>query len=171
MHDRRYTAPAGPADIRALKLLVPFVLLHKRRVVLALACLIMAKVVNVLVPLLLKEIIDTLEQSQKLAPQEALLLVPVGLIICYGIFRFSTVMFSELRDAIFSRVSESTLSAIGLKVFNHLHSLDLEYHLTRKTGGLSRDIERGTNAVGFLLRSIVFSVIPIILEVTLVAVI
>lgn len=171
MHDRRYTVPTGPVDIRALKLLFPYLLSRPKRVAIALSCLILAKLANVFVPMILKYIIDSLTQLQKLPAEQALAMTPIVLILIYGFFRFATVLFGELRDAVFCRVSEGILSEIGVKVFKHLHALDLEYHLTRKTGGLSRDIERGTNAISFLLRSLIFSIIPIVLEVGMVTII
>lgn len=97
--------------------------------------------------------------------------MPFLLLLTYGFLRFSTVFFGELRDAVFGRVSEGTLSRIGLRLFRHLHKLDLEFHLSRKTGGLSRDMERGISGISFLLRSIVFSVVPIMIEVLMVVVI
>ena len=171
MRHRHYYGPSGPADIRVLRWLVPYLLKRPKRVVLALICLVFAKGANVMIPLLLKYVIDELEQAKTLSTEQVLLAIPVFLIICYGLFRFLAVFFGELRDAFFSRVAEGTLTEIGLKIFGHLHRLDLEYHLTRKTGGISRDIERGTSAISFLLRSIVFSVVPILLEVSLVTVI
>lgn len=144
--------------------LLPYLWDFRFRVGLALFCLISAKLANVAVPVSLKYIIDDLDSSI----QQQLIAVPVALVLAYGALRFSSVMFGELRDALFGRVAERTLSKVGLSVFNHLHSLELDYHLTRKTGGLSRDIERGTQAVSFLLRAVVFSVVPIMVEVVMV---
>ncbi|AUM14816.1 metal ABC transporter permease [Ketobacter alkanivorans] len=151
-------------DWRVLAKLVPYLWLFRIRVGFALVLLIIAKLANVGVPVSLKYIVDSLDKS--LAVQAVA--VPVAMVFAYGILRFSSVLFGELRDAVFGRVAERTLSRLGLTVFEHLHRLDLEYHLSRKTGGLSRDIERGTSGVSFLLRSLVFSVVPILVEVALV---
>ena len=165
MHDRMYGAvQRSNVDWRVLAKLVPYLWLFRMRVGFALVLLIVAKLANVGVPVSLKYIVDSLDKS--LAVQAVA--VPVAMVLAYGILRFSSVLFGELRDAVFGRVAERTLSRLGLTVFEHLHRLDLEYHLSRKTGGLSRDIERGTSGVSFLLRSLVFSVVPILVEVALV---
>lgn len=165
MHDRMYGAvQRSNVDWRVLAKLVPYLWLFRIRVGFALVLLIIAKLANVGVPVSLKYIVDSLDKS--LAVQAVA--VPVAMVFAYGILRFSSVLFGELRDAVFGRVAERTLSRLGLTVFEHLHRLDLEYHLSRKTGGLSRDIERGTSGVSFLLRSLVFSVVPILVEVALV---
>lgn len=158
-----------PTDWKVLLKLLPYLWTFRVRVGLALGCLILAKVANVSVPLALKHIVDALDASQGGAV--ALAAIPLALLIGYGVLRFSSVMLGELRDAIFGLAAERTLTNIGLEVFRHLHRLDLEYHLSRRTGGLSRDIERGTSGVSFLLRSLVFSVIPILVEVGMVLVI
>jgi len=159
----------APTDWKVLLKLLPYLWTFRVRVGLALGCLILAKVANVSVPLALKHIVDALDASQGGAM--ALAAIPLALLIGYGVLRFSSVMLGELRDAIFGLAAERTLTNIGLEVFRHLHRLDLEYHLSRRTGGLSRDIERGTSGVSFLLRSLVFSVIPILVEVGMVLVI
>lgn len=165
MHDMMYGAvQRSHVDWRVLAKLVPYLWQFRARVGLALALLITAKVANVGVPITLKYIVDALDKS--LAVQ--VVAVPIAMVMAYGLLRFSSVLFGELRDAVFGRVAERTLSRLGLTVFEHLHHLDLEYHLSRKTGGLSRDIERGTSGVSFLLRSLVFSVVPILVEVALV---
>ncbi|MEZ5505766.1 MAG: ABC transporter ATP-binding protein/permease [Gammaproteobacteria bacterium] len=158
-----------PTDWKVLLKLLPYLWTFRVRVGLAMGCLILAKVANVSVPLALKHIVDALDASQGGAV--ALAAIPLALLIGYGVLRFSSVMLGELRDAIFGLAAERTLTNIGLEVFRHLHRLDLEYHLSRRTGGLSRDIERGTSGVSFLLRSLVFSVIPILVEVGMVLVI
>lgn len=165
MHDRMYGAvQRSNVDWSVLVKLVPYLWQFRARVGLALSLLILAKLANVGVPVSLKYIVDALDKS--IAVQAVA--VPVAMVLAYGALRFSSVLFGELRDAVFGRVAERTLSRLGLTVFDHLHRLDLEYHLSRKTGGLSRDIERGTNGVSFLLRSLVFSVVPILVEVALV---
>lgn len=165
MHDRMYgNVQRGDVDWSVLAKLLPYLWQFRARVGLALSLLILAKLANVGVPVSLKHIVDSLDKS--LVTQA--IAVPIAMVAAYGVLRFSSVAFGELRDAVFGRVAERTLSRLGLTVFEHLHRLDLEYHLSRKTGGLSRDIERGTSGVSFLLRSLVFSVVPILVEVALV---
>ena len=114
-------------------------------------------------PLVLKEVVDSLE------PGRAVVAVPFALLIAYGLLRFSTTLFAELRDAIFVRVTQHAIRQLALTVFRHLHSLSLRFHLERQTGGMSRDIERGTNGVSTLLTYLLFSIVPVILEFGLVA--
>ncbi len=170
MHDTMYgSIKRESADWRVIKSLLPYLLQFKTRVAFALALLIAAKVSNVWVPITLKHIIDYLDATiNSVTPTQAALMLPIGWLLTYGILRFSSVLFGELRDAIFGRVAERTVTTVGLNVFEHLHKLDLEFHLSRKTGGLSRDIERGTSGVRFLLRAVVFSIVPILLEVGMV---
>jgi len=150
--------------------LMPYLWRFRTRVLFALGCLIAAKVATVAVPIALKQLVDYFEQQ--MAPEVAkVVVVPMALVLGYGALRFASVLFGELRDAIFGRAAERTLGAVGLRVFEHLHALDLEYHLTRRTGGLSRDIERGTSSTAFLLRSLVFSIVPIVVELALVMVV
>ena len=152
-------------DWRHLQSLIPYLLEFKSRVVLALVCLIAAKVASVWLPFILKHIVDSLENSSTLS---AFIAIPIGLLLAYGLVRFSNVIFSEIRDTLFGRVTERAMRRIGLKAFQHLHSLELDFHLNRQTGGLSRDIERGTNGISFLMRFMVFNIIPTLLEVILV---
>ncbi|RLU03995.1 MAG: ABC transporter ATP-binding protein/permease [Ketobacter sp.] len=164
MHDMMYgSVQRGNVDWKVLGKLLPYLWQFRVRVGLALALLIISKLANVGVPVSLKYIVDSLDTSLV-----AVVAVPIAMVVAYGVLRFSSVALGELRDAVFGRVAERTLSRLGLTVFEHLHRLDLEYHLSRKTGGLSRDIERGTSGVSFLLRSLVFSVVPILVEVALV---
>lgn len=168
MHDHLYgSMQRGNADWRVLTKLIPYLWQFRLRVGLALLLLLIAKLANVGVPVSLKHIVDSLDPNVV----GAAVTVPMTMVVAYGLLRFSSVAFGELRDAVFGRVAERTLSRLGLVVFEHLHRLDLEYHLSRKTGGLSRDIERGTSGVSFLLRSLVFSVVPILVEVGLVVVV
>ncbi len=162
--------PDSHHDWRVIARLLPYLWRFRGRVILALGLLVLAKTANVLVPVSLKYIVDALDRSVQ-DPAIQILLVPVGLVLAYGALRFSSVFFGELRDAVFARVAERALSAISLTVFRHLHQLDLAFHLDRRTGGISRDMERGTNGISFLLRSVVFSVAPILIEVVLVAII
>lgn len=167
-HDHMYgTAIRSKPDWKVLAKLLPYLWQFRLRISVALALLVTAKLANVGVPLTLKHIIDSLDHSG-LSSSSVVVAVPIALVVAYSALRFSSVLFGELRDAVFGRVAERSLSLLGVKLFRHLHSLDLEYHLSRKTGGLSRDIERGTNGVSFLLRSMVFSVVPILVEVVLV---
>ena len=168
MHDHLAGSEArNPTDWKILLKLLPYLWEFRVRVVLALSCLILAKVANVTVPVTLKHIVDAVDRSQA-GNAVAMISIPLALLLAYGLLRFSSVMLGELRDAIFGLAAERTLTNIGLVVFRHLHRLDLEYHLSRRTGGLSRDIERGTSGVSFLLRAVVFSVIPILVEVGMV---
>jgi len=150
---------------RAVRLLIPYLLEYKWRVVLALGCLITAKLANVGVPLIMKTVVDRLDV------QTAMVAVPVALLATYGILRFSATMFGELRDVVFVPVTQRAIRRLALGVFRHLHSLSLRFHLERQTGGMTRDIERGTRGISTLLSYLVFSIIPVILEFSLVAVV
>lgn len=132
----------------------------------AMALLIAAKVAGVGLPLVLKSLVDTLDTQRGFAV--AALALPVTLLLGYGALRFASVLFGELRDVLFGRVAERAMRRTGLGVFEHLHRLDLEFHLSRKSGALSRDIERGVEGIGFLLRFVLFTVAPTILELLLV---
>ncbi|MFT5705162.1 MAG: ABC-type transport system involved in Fe-S cluster assembly fused permease/ATPase subunit [Shewanella sp.] len=157
----------GPIDKlnwHVLKLLWPYLLEYKKRVGLALICLVIAKVASVSLPFILKSLVDTLTQ----ASPEQLISVPISLVVAYGSLRLLNTLISEVRDTLFGRVTERAIRRLGLSVFQHLHRLDLEFHLERRTGGLSRDIERGTSGVNFLMRFMVFNIVPTILEIALV---
>lgn len=132
----------------------------------AFGCLFLAKATTLALPYGLKLIIDALD------PQlQSLVVVPVALVIGYGVLRFGSVFFGEVRDALFSRVTEHAMRQLSLRVFQHLHNLDLQFHLDRQTGGISRDIERGTNGLSFLMRFLMFNIVPTLLEIAAVAVI
>src|SRR3954463_16582974 len=148
---------------RTLGVLLPYVFEYKWRVVFALACLIAAKLANVGVPLVMKEVVDRLDA------QTALLAVPAALLAIYGLLRFSATMFAEVRDVIFVPVTQRAIRRVALGVFRHLHALSLRFHLERQTGGMTRDIERGTRGISTLLSYLIFSIIPVILEFALVA--
>ena len=150
---------------RVLALLAPYVLEYKWRVVVALVLLVSAKLANVGVPLVMKEVVDRLDAKT------AIVAVPVALLAIYGLLRFSTTFFGELRDIVFIRVTQRAIRRIALGVFRHLHSLSLRFHLDRQTGGMTRDIERGTRGISTLLSYLIFSIIPVILEFALVAVV
>ena len=162
--------PGTSHDWRVIARLLPFLWRYKGRVGIALLLLMVAKLAGVAVPVSLKYIVDALDVS-RLDTAGQVLVVPLSMVLAYGALRFGSVFFGELRDALFARVAERTLSEISLEVFRHLHRLDLAFHLDRRTGGISRDMERGTNGISFLLRSVVFSVVPILIEVLMVAVI
>ena len=146
-----------------LPLLLPYLWEYKGRVVFALAFLVIAKIANVGVPLVLKQVIDALD------PRQAVLALPLALLVAYGLLRMSTTLFAELRDIVFVRVTQRAIRRIALTVFRHLHSLSLRFHLERQTGGVSRDIERGTRGVSTMLSYMLFSIIPVVLEFALVA--
>jgi ATP-binding cassette, subfamily B, heavy metal transporter len=148
---------------RALRTLGPYLRDFPGRVALALACLAVAKVAGVVLPLVLKHIVDQLQ-----SPQGALVIVPLALLAAYGALRFANVLLGELRDVVFGRVAERAMRRAALNVFRHLHALDLDFHLSRRTGGLSRDIERGTAGISFLLRFMLFNILPTLFELALV---
>ena len=144
-------------------MLLPYLWEYKWRVTLALTLLVAAKLANVGVPLVLREVVDSLE------PTRAMVAVPFALLGAYGLLRMSATLFAELRDMLFVRVAQRAIRRIALNVFRHLHSLSLRFHLERQTGGMSRDIERGTNGISTLLSYLIFSILPVILEFVLVA--
>ncbi|MDT0594627.1 ABCB family ABC transporter ATP-binding protein/permease [Glaciecola petra] len=150
---------------RVLSKLWPFLTEFKTRVWLALGCLVGAKLASVTLPFVLKHIVDNLNLE---SAAETLLAIIISLIIAYGALRLANVLFGEIRDMLFGRVTERAMRRIGLKVFNHLHRLDLDFHLSRQTGGLSRDIERGTSGISFLMRFMVFNIGPTLLEIAMV---
>jgi len=157
--------PEQPLNWRILSHLVPYLLESRYRVLIALLCLLLAKGAIILIPFLLKYLVDSLagRDLQALAP--ALLF---GLVAAYGGARFANVFFGELRDTVFGRVSERAMRRIGLQVFRHVHALDLDFHLNRRTGGLARDIERGTTGISFLMRFFVFNIVPTLFEIAMV---
>lgn len=153
------------SDWKVIKNLLPYLWAFKFRVSIALACLISAKIANLGVPILLKSLIDSLSLS---SPIHALLVVPTALIIAYGLLRLSASLFTELRELLFSRVTESAVRTVALQVFEHLHALSLRFHLSRQTGGMTRDIERGTKGIQSLISYSLYSILPTIVELTLV---
>jgi len=152
---------------QAFKLILPYLFEYKKRILLAMLCLVLTKVASVYLPFILKDIVDTLDNNN-LDKQSAILLVPFALVAAYGAVRFSIVVLAEIRDTLFGRVTERAIRRIGLKVFQHLHALELDFHLNRQTGGLSRDIERGTSGISFLMRFMVFNIVPTLLEIVMV---
>ncbi|WP_220736950.1 ABC transporter ATP-binding protein/permease [Shewanella sp. c952] len=159
-----FDGPVGKLNWHVLKLLWPYLLEFKQRVGLALLCLIVAKGASVGLPFVLKALVDDLTLDGK----NALLAVPVGLVVAYGGIRLLNTIISEVRDTLFGRVTERAIRRLGIAVFEHLHRLDMAFHLERRTGGLSRDIERGTSGVSFLMRFMVFNIVPTMLEIILV---
>ena len=148
---------------RVVPMLLPYLWEYRWRVAIALVCLVTAKLANVGVPLVLKEVVDGLDAKQ------AAVAVPFALLVAYGLLRLSTTLFAELRDVVFVRVTQRAIRRLALSVFRHLHTLSLRFHLERQTGGVSRDIERGTNGVSTLLSYMLFSIVPVVLEFGLVA--
>jgi ATP-binding cassette subfamily B protein len=161
------TAPRAPrSDLATLKRLLPYLWQYRVRVLLALAFMLAAKGANVSVPILLKHIVDAL--TIKPGDPTALLVVPVALLVAYGALRLSTTLFTELRELIFAKATEGAARSISLQVFRHLHALSLRFHLERQTGGMTRDIERGTRAVHSLISYSLYSILPTLIELALV---
>ncbi len=162
--------PAAPAPVRSdwatLKRLFPYLWEYKWRALAALTFMLGAKLANVGVPLLLKDLVDTL--SLKPGDVQAVLVVPLALLVAYGLLRLSTTLFTELRELVFAKATEGAARRISLEVFRHLHALSLRFHLERQTGGMTRDIERGTRGVHSLISYSLYSIIPTLIEVTLV---
>jgi len=147
-----------------VKMLLPYLLEFKARIFIALACLVLTKLASVYLPFVLKDIVDHLDIEQG---SEAVV-VPFVLVAAYGVVRLAIVLFAEIRDTLFVKVTERAVRRIGLKVFRHLHQLDLDFHLSRQTGGISRDIDRGTSGIGFLIKFMVFNIIPTLIEIIMV---
>jgi len=154
------------SDWGTLKRLFPYLWDYKWRVLAALSFMVGAKLANVGVPLLLKNLVDAM--SFKPGDVQAVLVVPVALLLAYGLLRLSTTLFTELRELVFAKATEGAARRISLEVFRHLHSLSLRFHLERQTGGMTRDIERGTRGVHSLISYSLYSIVPTLIEVTLV---
>ncbi|NNJ93679.1 MAG: ABC transporter ATP-binding protein/permease [Halobacteria archaeon] len=152
------------SDIRTLRALAPFLWDYRGRVLLALSCLVLAKVANVGIPLVLKDIVDHLDVDES-----SLLVLPLALLLMYGCLRLASSLFTELRDSVFARVRHGAMRKVSLRVLEHLHRLSLRFHLERKTGGLSRDIDRGTRSVSSLMNYMVFSILPTLVEILMIA--
>ena len=149
-------------DWETIRTLLPYLWEYKGRVLLAITCLVAAKLANVGVPLVLKEIVDGLSGTKQA------LALPIALLVAYGFLRLSTTLFTELRELLFSRVTQRAVRKIALQVFRHLHALSLRFHLARQTGGLTRDIERGTRGISSLIQFTLFSILPTLIEIGLV---
>jgi ATP-binding cassette subfamily B protein len=170
-------APALPAvpgqplpprsDWATLRRLFPYLWEYKWRVMAALGFMVGAKTANVSVPLLLKQLIDTMNPKAGI-DAHSMLVVPVALLFAYGLLRLSTTLFAELRELIFAKATEGASRTISLQVFRHLHALSLRFHLERQTGGMTRDIERGTRAVNSLISYSLYSIVPTLIEVAMV---
>ena len=152
-------------DLANLRRIVPLLWVYKGRVLLALLLLILAKVATVGVPLILKEIVDNLDPA--ISSQ---IVLPVSLLLAYGALRLLNVLFSELRDTVFARVRYKAMRNLSNQVLDRLYSLSLQFHLERRTGGISRDLERGTRAVSSIMNYLVFNIFPTVAEFTLVAI-
>ena len=160
--------------LKTFKLLFPFLWPNKRgdlrrRVSLALICLILAKVASVYTPLILGRSVDSLTELS--SGVNLLMLIPIALIISYGVVRIASLTFEGMRDALFSKVSQHAIREVSLTIFKHLHSLSLQFHLNRQTGALSKFIDRGTKGIDFLLRYVIFNVVPTFIEIILVSII
>lgn len=166
MHCLQDTEIDTRPDWRIVRRLWPYLMEFRGRVLLALALLVAAKLAMVAMPVALKYIVDALEAGDRAT---GLLAVPALLVVAYGLLRLASTLFSELRDAVFARVAERAMRRVSLEVFEHLHQLELDFHLSRRTGGLARDIERGTSGISFLLRFTLFNIVPTLLEIVLVA--
>jgi ABC-type transport system involved in Fe-S cluster assembly fused permease/ATPase subunit len=153
-------------DWDVIRSLAPYFLAFRGRVALALLFLVLAKLASVTIPVAMKFIVDAMDSTQA-----QIVAVPLSLLLAYGALRFSNILFTEVRDALFGRVTERAMRRIGLQVFKHLHALDLDFHLSRQTGALARDIERGTNGISFLMRSTLFNIAPTLFEIGLVLII
>ena len=171
MRHRQDFDPAKKINWKIFQVIWPYLLEYKVRIGIAIICLVLSKAASVYGPFLLKDIVDTLNPTASggSAPSiPNLLAVPIGLVLAYGFARFSMIILGEIRDTVFGRVTERAMRRIGLQVFNHVHSLDLDFHLNRRTGGLARDIERGVSGISFLMRFFVFNIAPTLIEIGLV---
>jgi ATP-binding cassette subfamily B protein len=158
---------AKRSDWATLRRLFPYLWTYKWRVMAALAFMVGAKLANVSVPLLLKELVDAMNPKGGI-DASAMLVVPVALLFAYGLLRLSTTVFAELRELVFAKATEGASRTISLQVFRHMHALSLRFHLERQTGGLTRDIERGTRAVNSLISYSLYSIVPTLIEVAMV---
>ena len=165
-HSAADSKPPKGNDWKVIRDLLPYLLEYKFRVAIALSCLVAAKVTNLGIPILMKQLIDTL--NIRADSSQALLAVPAVLILAYGLLRISASLFTELRESLFARVTQNAVRKVALQVFEHLHSLALNFHLARQTGGVSRDIERGTRGIQSLISYSLYSILPTLIEFCLV---
>ena len=157
---------AGRSDWSTLQRLFPYLWQYKWRVLAALAFMVAAKVANVSVPLLLKDLVDVMDI--KPGDASAVLVVPLGLLVGYGLLRLSTTLFTELRELVFAKATQGAARSIALETFRHLHALSLRFHLERQTGGMTRDIERGVRGIESLISYSLYSIVPTLIEVAMV---
>ncbi|HHQ14677.1 MAG TPA: ABC transporter ATP-binding protein/permease, partial [Chromatiales bacterium] len=157
--------PDARVNWRVLKVLWPYLWEYRGRILIALGFLVASKGAILVIPFVLKRLVDSLNATDGVQVAMTVLIV---MVIGYGLARFSNVLFGELRDTVFGRVTERAMHRIGLQVFRHLHSLDLAFHVDRQTGGLARDVERGITGVSFLLRFFVFNIAPTLFEISMV---
>src|SRR3982751_2146792 len=150
-------------DWQTIRTLLPYLWGYRARIGAALACLVLGKLANVGVPVLMKGIVDALD------PRTAVLSVPLALLAAYGLLRLSTTVFTQLREFLFSKVTQRAVRRIALTVFRHLHALSLRFHLARQTGGLTRDVERGQRGISTLISFALFSILPTLVEISLVS--
>ncbi|MFJ2989445.1 ABCB family ABC transporter ATP-binding protein/permease [Collimonas sp. NPDC087041] len=162
------TAKPKRSDWATIKTLLPYLWTYKWRVSLALLFMVGAKLANVGVPLVLKKLVDSMTIT--VSHPQAMLVLPLGILVAYGALRLSTTLFTELREFVFARVTQRAVRTIALQVFRHLHSLSLRFHLNRQTGGMTRDIERGTRGISSLVSYALFSILPTLIEISLVLV-
>ncbi len=153
-------------DWKAIRSLLPYILQFKARVAIALSLLIFAKFANVGIPLALKGAVDALDPQQ-----QDIIYLPIVMFITYGCLRLASSLFSELRDALFAKVIYRSVRHVAGNIFEHLHKLSLRFHLQRQTGGISRDIERGTRGISFLMNFMIFNILPTLVEIALVTII
>jgi ABC-type transport system involved in Fe-S cluster assembly fused permease/ATPase subunit len=158
--------PVARSDWSTLRRLFPYLWQYKWRVVFALAFMVAAKGANVSVPLLLKELVDVMDV--KPGDTTAVLVVPLGLLLAYGLLRLSTTLFTELRELVFAKATQGAARSIALETFRHLHALSLRFHLERQTGGMTRDIERGVRGIESLISYSLYSIVPTLIEVAMV---
>ena len=149
---------------KVLQVVWPYMQRYRNRIVISMVCLVLSKGASVAGPFILKHIVDDLNG----AGVSSLALVPIALVAAYGLARFLMIILGEIRDTVFGRVTERAMRHIGLQVFKHVHELDLDFHLNRRTGGLARDLERGTRGISFLMRFFVFNIVPTVVEIMLV---
>jgi ATP-binding cassette subfamily B protein len=157
--------PASSVNWHVFRELTPYLWEYRVRVFWSLVFLVAAKGAILVIPFFLKYLVDSLEAARETNLSGLAL---IGLVVAFGLARFSNVLFGEIRDTIFGRVTERAMRRIGLQVFRHIHALDLDFHLNRQTGGLARDIERGVTGISFLMRFFVFNIAPTLFEITMV---
>jgi ATP-binding cassette subfamily B protein len=162
-HHAGKNSPPGPADWRTLKKLGPYLWEHRWRFIFAIIFLIGAKLATIGVPILLKHIVDSLDTSKN-----SVLLLPAALIVGYGLLRLATTLFSDLRDMIFAKVTQGMIRKVSIESFSHLHNLSLRFHLERQTGGVTRDIERGSQGISVVINYLLFRIAPTLIEILLV---